>query len=89
MTSLLPVFPMMNSHRRHPFVLWRAMCDLQPIRLGEEKLSPELSSIARAAGARWIPMPWNWIFPPTLHIPLDLNRKMAGCRPRRNAFMRL
>ena len=74
---------------RPPFVPLLVSCDLRPIRHGEEKLSRGYSSIARAAAVPLIPTPWNWIFLPMAHIPLARNPKMAGCRLRPSAFMRL
>jgi hypothetical protein len=40
-------------------------------------LSRGCSSIARADAVRLILMPWNWIFPPTLHIHLAWSPKTA------------
>ena len=76
MTSLLPILLVMSSRPRRwrpLFALSRASRDLRPILRGEERLSRGCSSIARADAVRLIPMPWNWIFPPTVRIHLAWN----------------
>ena len=59
------------------FVLSRAKCGLQPIRHGEEKLSRGCSSTGLGDAVQSIPMPWNWIFPPTVRILLRRSLTMA------------
>ena len=91
MTPLLQILLVMSSRPRRwrlLFALSRASRELQPILRGEEKLSRECSSIARADAVRLIPMPWNWIFPPRVRILLAWSLKMALCRLRLNAFMK-
>jgi hypothetical protein len=80
MTPLLPILLVISSRLRRQgpqFALSRASRDLRLILRGEERLSRGCSSIARADAVRLILMPWNWIFPPTLHIHLAWSPKTA------------
>jgi hypothetical protein len=74
------IFLMMRRRPRHLLRLFaqsQVRLGPPPIQRGEEKLSRESSSIGLAGDVQLIPMPWNLIFPPTVHIPLGRSSTMA------------